>query len=164
MLYFRRHFVESAFITGRLTVALSPPNLAALEAGLGVETSPDTDGLIGDSFMSNVLIKAGNTVRVDSCTLQPSSSCESVTAPLVGMPASVCKQLLDLTQPVVAPGCCEGWRSLERRIAAYNCKQPVTGFKCSQLFCVRSLSQFLFTNHFFHHLERRRAEVHAVRK
>ena len=154
--------MESAFITGRLTVAMSPANPAALEAGLGLETSPDKDGLLGHSFMSNVLITAGNTVKVESCTLNPSASCKWVSAPLIGMPAPVCKELLDATKPS-ASGSVDGWRSMERLIAAYNCQHPVTGFKCSPLFSVRSLSQFLFTNHFFHHLHRRRAEVDAVR-
>lgn len=158
-----RHFVESAFITGRLTVAMSAATPVALEAGLNLATSHDAEGLCERSFMSNVLIKAGNTVKVDSCSLQALDNPGWVSVPLLGMPAEVCKQLLASPHAQCGQENTGGWRSLERFVAAYNETHPLTGFKCSPIFSVRSLKQFLFTNNFFHHLSRRRAEVYAVR-
>lgn len=155
-----RHFVESAFLSQRLTIAMTRPSANALEAGLALETSQDTEGLRGDSFMSNVLIKAGNTVRVDSSSLHASADSNWVSVPLLGMPPEVYKQLTHQTPTSGGGG---GWRSLEQLIAAYNVKHALTGFKFGPLFSVRSLKQLLFTDHFFHHLKRRRAEVHAVR-
>lgn len=156
-----RHFVESVFITQRLTVAMSTPSSVALEAGLALDTSPDDDGLRGESFMSNVLIKAGNTVRVDSCNLQASAASEWVSVPLLGIPPEVYKQLI--SSPESSSGRPHGWRSLERLIAAYSSNNALTGFQCTPIFSVRTLKQFLYSNSFFHHLKRRRDEVYAVR-
>eukprot|EP00892_Ulva_mutabilis_P004586 jgi/Ulvmu1/249/UM001_0253.1 len=149
-----RHFVESAFISQRLTIAMTRPSANAMEAGLQLQTSQDSDGLRGDSFMSNVLIKAGNTLKVDSCSLSSQPGCEWVSAPLWAIPPDVYDHLSLGTSS-------DCWRSLEKCIAAYNVDHPLTGFKFGPIFSLRSLKQVLFTDQFFNHLARRRAEVHA---
>lgn len=111
--------------------------------------------------MRNVLINAGNTVRVDSCNLQPSAASEWFSVPLLGMPPEVCKQLI--SSPESSSGLPHGWRSLERLVAAFSSNNALTGFKCTPIFSVRTLKQFLYSNSFFQHLKRRRDEVYAVR-
>jgi hypothetical protein len=125
--------------------------------GFSLQLEPE-DGLPKQCLMSHVLAKADNTFKVNCGNMHAASSSGWNSVPVFGIPPKLSSTL--------AEEFLAGTRSptyLEQLLAQYNKCNPITAWKCNVFLNVRTVWNLLRTDHFFRHLEQRRAHIKAVR-
>jgi hypothetical protein len=150
------HFIEAAILTDRPTVAFCSRDVAPYDLGLSL-TVGVADDLNTDTFMGRVLEDTGTVFKATTASSDDTCDSKWLSLPLYGLPPS-------FLEDVVAgpsPGC--SGRTLEQCLVTYSAASPLTACREKAMFSLTTVVAVLYADRFFHHLQRRRKQVHAVR-